>query len=158
MDIQLMLLVFGAAGSGLIGGLFFAFSNFIMRAFDRLPPGQAISAMQSINVTVLNPLFFACFFGTALISAALLAIACYRGDALGLVMGAGALLYLFGSIAVTMLFNVPLNNQLASAPMATPTMVLTWKHYQSSWILWNHVRTTASLLAALAFIRAIAMR
>jgi uncharacterized membrane protein len=33
-----------------VGGIFFAFSAFVMKALDRLPPAQGIAAMQSINV------------------------------------------------------------------------------------------------------------
>src|SRR5258705_6992637 len=46
---------FGTAlGAGLVAGVFFAFSSFVMAALARLPPAQAIAAMQSINVTVVN--------------------------------------------------------------------------------------------------------
>jgi uncharacterized membrane protein len=66
MESLLFALTFLAAlGAGLIGGLFFAFSSFVMTALHRLPSATGISAMQSINVAVLNPLFFAAFFGTA---------------------------------------------------------------------------------------------
>jgi len=51
-----------ALGAGLVAGIFFAFSAFIMSALGRLSPAGGISAMQSINVVVLNPLFFAVFF------------------------------------------------------------------------------------------------
>ena len=54
-----------ALGAGLVAGIFFAFSAFIMAALKRLPPEGGISAMQSINVAVLNPVFFFVFFGTA---------------------------------------------------------------------------------------------
>jgi uncharacterized membrane protein len=50
-----------ALGSGLIAGVFFAFSAFVMKALARLPPAQGIAAMQSINVVVLNRWFFAAF-------------------------------------------------------------------------------------------------
>jgi uncharacterized membrane protein len=66
MDRLLFVLTFlSALGAGLIAGLFFAFSSFVMTALSRLPPPAGISAMQSINVAVLNPVFFAAFFGTA---------------------------------------------------------------------------------------------
>jgi len=54
-----------AIGCGLMGGVFFAFSVFVMKALTRLPPQAGIAAMQAINVTVLNPLFFIAFLGTA---------------------------------------------------------------------------------------------
>ncbi|HEX4572527.1 MAG TPA: hypothetical protein VH184_18985, partial [Dongiaceae bacterium] len=53
-----------ALGSGLMAGLFFAFSAFVMAALGRIVPAAGIAAMQSINVTILNPLFFSVFFGT----------------------------------------------------------------------------------------------
>ena len=60
-----------ALGAALVAGIFFAFSAFVMRAPGRLPPAGGIAAMQSINVAVLNPVFFAAFFGTAVLSLAL---------------------------------------------------------------------------------------
>ena len=99
-------------GTGLVAGIFFAFSVFVMRALGRLPPTGGIAAMQSINVAVLNPVFFAAFFGTAVLSLAL-AVAALVGWSLPYLL-AGSLLYLVGTILVTIVFNVPLNNRLAS--------------------------------------------
>ena len=60
-----ILLLAAAIGSAMIAGLFYAFSTFIMQALGRLPTAAGAAAMQSINATILNPLFFALFFGTA---------------------------------------------------------------------------------------------
>lgn len=54
-----------ALGCGLIAGVFFGFSSFIMRALGRLPAPQGIAAMQSINIVVINPVFLGVFVGTA---------------------------------------------------------------------------------------------
>jgi uncharacterized membrane protein len=54
-----------AIGCGLMAGFFFAFSICVMKALGRLPPEQGITAMQTINVVVINPWFLAPFFGTA---------------------------------------------------------------------------------------------
>ena len=52
-------LIFAAAiGSGLVAGIFFAFSSFVMAALGRLPSDHGIAAMNAINVTVINPMFF----------------------------------------------------------------------------------------------------
>jgi uncharacterized membrane protein len=151
-----VLTVAAALGAGLVSGIFFAFSTFIMAALGRLPPAGGISAMQSINLVVLNPAFFAAFFGTAII-ALLLAIAALtawsRPGAIYLL--AGALHYLVGTIFVTMAFNVPLNNRLASVKPESPAGASTWTHYLSAWTSWNHVRTAASLAASAAFIMAL---
>ena len=50
-------------GAGLVGGVFFAFSAFVMKALAELPAAQGIQAMQRINVVVLNPLFLGVFVG-----------------------------------------------------------------------------------------------
>lgn len=44
-----------ALGCGLVAGVFFAFSSFVMPALKRLPPAQGISAMQSINRLAVAP-------------------------------------------------------------------------------------------------------
>ena len=148
-DVIFVLLLTGAIGSGLIGGLFFAFSNFIMRAFDRLPPVQAIAAMQAINVTVLNRVFFLAFFGTAAISAGLCALAVPQLPQPGAqLMLVGALLYPVGSVLVTVVFNVPLNDRLAAVSLSGRDLDTSWQDYRRAWTAWNHVRTIASLAAA----------
>ena len=145
-----------ALGSGLMAGLFFAFSAFIMTAFGRLTAAGGIAAMTAINVAILNPLFFAVFFGTAAVSV-VLAIAALTGwFAPGAVwLLAGCLLYLVGNIVVTMIFNVPLNNALAAADPVSAAGASVWARYLSVWTAWNHVRTVACLAATASFIMAL---
>lgn len=151
------LLIAALAGSGLIGGLFFAFSNTLMKAFDRLPAAAAVAAMQSINATILNSLFFLVFFGTAAACAALIIVSVPRlGRTAAVLACSGALLYLIGSIVVTMLFNVPLNNKLAAVPLSANDLAAQWQAYRVPWTMWNHVRTVACALAAVAFASALA--
>ena len=145
-----------ALGAGLVAGIFFAFSAFIMAALKRLPPEGGISAMQSINVAVLNPVFFFVFFGTAA-AALILAIAAFAGwsPSRSPYLLAGALLYLAGTIFVTMAFNVPLNNKLAATGAKSAEGASVWKTYLSAWTAWNHVRTIAGLVACASFILAL---
>jgi uncharacterized membrane protein len=73
-------LTFAAAiGAGLVAGIFFAFSSFVMRALARIAPPQGIAAMQSINVAVINPVFMAAFLGTGALCAALAVLSLFRG-------------------------------------------------------------------------------
>ncbi len=155
--LEVLLLVTPATGAGLVGGIFFAFSNFVMRALAQLPAPDGARAMQSINVTVLNPLFFAVFFGTGIF--ALIAALAVPGawSAPGtLLCRIAAALYLLGTLGVTMLFNVPLNERLARIELADARLSETWTHYVDAWTWWNHVRTIAALLAAALFAAAIA--
>ena len=136
-------------GSGLISGVFFGFSSFIMGALGRLPAQQGIAAMQSINIVVINPLFLGVFIGTA-VACLVLAIAAllkWYHPASALLL-TGALLYFGGTFLVTMLFNVPLNNGLAAVSPDSAAGATLWTRYLSIWTAWNHVRTIAALLAA----------
>lgn len=138
-----------ALGSGIIAGVFFAFSTFIMRALARMPAPQGMAAMQQINITVLNPLFLLVFMGCALASLVLIVMAAMRWSqqgALLVILGAG--LYLIGTLLVTIFGNVPLNDALAKANPASPEGLSLWERYQATWTLWNHVRTVAALGAA----------
>lgn len=112
--------------------------------------------MQSINVAVLNPVFFSAFFGTGIICLALAVIALvdWSGPA-ALYLLAGALLYLVGCLLVTIVFNVPLNEQLKAVSPDSSQGAGTWSEYLSTWTAWNTVRTIASLAASASFILAI---
>ena len=142
------LTIFSALGCGLIAGVFFAFSSFVMNALGRLPSVQGIAAMQSINVVVINPLFMAAFLGTAA-ACFILAVSSllkWREPGAAYVL-AGSLLYLAGVILVTMVFNVPRNDALAAVAPASAEGASLWTNYLSGWTAWNHVRTAASLVA-----------
>ena len=156
---QLLFVVtlFAVLGCGLIAGVFFAFSAFVMKALARLPPGEGIAAMQSINIVVLNPWFLGVFLGTAAICVMALIASLLRWHQPGAVyLLVGAALYLLGSLLVTIMFNVPKNNALASVSPADPDAASLWANYVTNWTAWNHVRTAASLAAAASF--SIALR
>ncbi|KJK08288.1 MULTISPECIES: DUF1772 domain-containing protein [Pseudomonas] len=159
VDTLLLLLILATAlGCGLMGGLFFAFSNFVMKALERIPEQSAVTAMQSINQVVLNRLFLALFFGTALTSIALLVWAYQRWPLPGsLCMAIGSALYLAGNVVVTMLFNVPKNQSLARLDPASAEAAVAWHRYVPTWNRWNHVRTVTALAAAAWLMLALAL-
>ncbi len=153
------LLWFSAIGCGLLAGVYFAFSTFIMTALGRIEQAHGISAMNAINTTILQSLFMPFFLATTLTSAALAVMAVLRwGEPGATAMLAGGTIYVAGMCIVTMVFNVPLNDALAAVdPSATEAAPL-WARYLSDWTLWNHVRTIASTVACALFIAAIAVR
>jgi uncharacterized membrane protein len=55
----------------------------------------------------------------------------------------------------TILFNVPLNNQLAAVSAQSSEALPVWSGYLSRWTRWNHVRTVASAIASGLFIAAL---
>lgn len=146
-------------GCGLIAGVFFAFSAFVMSALARIQPAQGISAMQSINIVVINPLFMAVFLGTAASCFGLAIFSLMRWQQPGAAFViAGSLLYLVGTFLVTMVFNVPLNNALARVDPGQVESAAQWAGYVSRWTVWNHVRTAAALGAAASFALALCHR
>ncbi|MFK7889605.1 MAG: DUF1772 domain-containing protein [Granulosicoccus sp.] len=148
-----ILALVAAIGSALVGGIFYAFSSFVMKALTRIPAAEGIAAMQSINVVVLNRSFLGLFMGTAAVSVtiALIAISAWDTPAAPYWF-TGAVAYLLGTFAVTAFGNVPLNNQLAAASVVDPATVELWSHYLDRWTRLNTVRTLAATSAALMFV------
>jgi uncharacterized membrane protein len=109
-----VLKLFAVLGCGLIAGVFFAFSTFVMIALARLQPSQGIAAMQSINITAINPLFMLALFGTgaACLFLAISSLLKWHQPGVPYLL-LGSLLYLVGTLGVTIVFNVPLNDALA---------------------------------------------
>ena len=138
-----------AIGCGVVAGVFFAFSTSVMKALGKLPAEHGITAMQAINVIIVNPLFLGVFLGTAIACAiSLLACLMWYESPGRLWTLSGGTLYLVGSFLVTMWFNVPRNNTLARLTATAPESAVVWKEYLGAWTAWNHVRTVASLAAA----------
>ena len=139
-------------GSALVGGVFFAFSSFIMKALARVPSREGIAAMQSINVVVLNRSFLGLFLGTAAVCLLLaaLALAAWGAPSTPFLL-AGAVAYLIGTFVVTGVGNVPLNKRLAALSESDQGAESLWQHYLDRWTLLNTVRTGAAALAALLF-------
>jgi uncharacterized membrane protein len=143
-----------AVGAGTAGGVFFAFSTFVMRALDRLPPSQSVAAMQAINKYAPNPLFMATLFGTAAASAALIVHGVRNGDSDAKYLVAGGVAYLAG-IVLTVAYHIPHNNALDMVDANGPGAAGAWSRYCGPWTAWNHVRTLTSLGAAAAYCMAL---
>jgi uncharacterized membrane protein len=141
---------------GLVSGVFYAFSSFVMQGLREIPGPQGIAAMQSINVTALRPPFMLGFMSAAALSVVAVVIAIVRWGKPGSVwLIVGAVLYLVGSFAVTMVFNVPLNNALVAADPATPEAAELWTRYLQVWTNWNTLRMIASAAASAVFVKAL---
>jgi Domain of unknown function (DUF1772) len=95
-----------------------------------------MEAMQEMNDSVRNAVFFPAFFLTPVVLAA-------------------AITYLVGALIVTMAIKVPTNDDLANEaiPASTAQAQRVWDDYSGPWQAWNTVRTMFSgvslVLAAL---------
>ncbi len=151
-----VLILISTLSSALVAGMFYAFSSFVMAALGRIPGNEGINAMNSINVTVITPSFIVFFMGSALLGIvlggwALLSISQFDSQLILL----ACLLYVVGCFGVTMVFNVPLNNQLAATSPTDGNVF--WQSYLQTWTLWNTVRTAAAALVSVVFV-AVALR
>ncbi len=59
----------------MMGGIFFAFSSFVIPALGRIAPAQGIRAMQRINIDVCHWSFVVAFFGTPIACVAVAGLA-----------------------------------------------------------------------------------
>ena len=143
----LLLKLLAVLGCGLVAGVFFAFSTFVMPALARLEQTQGIVAMQSINIKAINPLFMVALFGTALICLAIAVCSLLNWQQANILLLIGSLLYLLGTVGVTIACNVPLNNALAIAKVEDLASTKLWAEYLSNWTFWNHIRTIAASIA-----------
>jgi uncharacterized membrane protein len=141
-----------------VGGVFFAFSTFVMRALVALPPPAGIRAMRSINVFAVTPVFMTALFGTGLacLAAAVYAATAGMGAASMPVIAAAAT-YFIGTILVTIVRNVPLNDGLATVDPDAADAVRVWARYCREWLAWNHIRTVAGIVSSGLFAYALTM-
>ena len=101
--------------TGALFGFFYAWVCSTMWGLDAADPRIAIAAMQAMNASVRNAVFFPVFFLTApaLGLAAVLAARAGRRAAAALLLGAAAIVAL-GCFALTVTVNVPMNEALAT--------------------------------------------
>jgi uncharacterized membrane protein len=138
--------LFAIIGTGLMAGVFFAFSSFLMKALGRLPANEGIAGMQSINAAVVPSLFLAVFLSTSVLCLVVVVFSAMRwGEPSASLCGAGALIFLLGNFLVTMIFNVPMNDRLASISPRDSASAVVWQNYLIHWTAWNHVRTISGL-------------
>ena len=135
--------------SGAIFGFFYAWVCSTMWGLDAADPRVAISAMQAMNASVRNAVFFPAFFLTPLVlfgSALLVWKSKFPKAALGLLSASA--IYVVGALGVTVGFNVPMNEALAMVEVPTDraAAALIWESYSPAWQVWNIIRTVACLL------------
>jgi uncharacterized membrane protein len=88
----------------------------------KLADREYLQAMQSINREILNPIFFACFFG-ALITLPIATFQQYHHNQTAFLLLAASFFYIIGVFGITSIFNVPLNNKLDLLDLSNATQI-----------------------------------
>jgi len=156
---QAATLVAATLMTGLMAGLFYAYSCSVMPGLGRTDDRSFVGAMRAINVAILNG-WFALIFGGALLLTATTA-ALHLADA-----GRGALPWILAALVlylvtlgITMRVNVPLNDQLQAAPSETADgLRLARASFEDVWNRWNLVRTVTNTAAFTALTVALYVR
>ena len=134
--------------AGVMAGIYFSFSVFVMKALANLPAPEGAKAMNEINEVIVKTLFLPLFFGsTLLITGAGFWHLFYWQDGRSLMVVMAAIMYLFGMFGVTVLGNVPLNNRLKKSEESEQVLVQFWAKYFLQWTRLNHVRTISCIAA-----------
>jgi uncharacterized membrane protein len=153
--LQILTLI-AALGCGVVAGVFFAFSAFVMRALDGLPVERAVDAMQKINAAAPTPAFMLVLFGTALACGVLVPWSLFVwGGPSAVYLLAGGGLYLVCAIGFTVFYHVPRNRALDRIEPRGAEAESRWSGYVAGWTAWNHLRFAGALAASAALVIAL---
>ena len=145
-----LLLQFAILAYALVGGVFLAFSDFIMRSLALTGGVGGVEAMQVINREVFRWVFMALFLGMAGVSRVVAGSgAANLSHPSGMLILLAGIVYLVGCFGVTVFFNVPMNEALARMDLSQEATSAYWTGtYLPRWTFWNSVRTVACGLSA----------
>jgi uncharacterized membrane protein len=148
------LTVSAAVGAGIVAGVLFAFSTFVMHALDEQPASSSIATMQAINRGAPNPMFMVALLGTVVLAVVLGVVGAVGNQPGGGWLVGGAALYLLG-FAVTAIYHIPHNDGLVPADPSSLDADAVWSSFSGAWTVWNHLRTALSIGAVIAFCLAL---
>ncbi|MEC3914857.1 anthrone oxygenase family protein [Nocardia sp. CDC160] len=128
--------------TALLAGTYYAYATSVMLAFHRLDDKTFVEVFNKINVVIVNPIFMLSFLGSVVFSI-IAALFFFRADYRPILLWVIAAVVLnILSLAISGIFNIPLNNHLATADTATaPIDYAGLRHdFETPWVAWNVVR------------------
>jgi len=143
--------------TGLSAGLFYAWSVSVIPGTRKVMDLTYLETMQSINRAILNPAFFVIFIGSMILMAVSSVQQFRSGPAFYLILGA-TLTYLIGTVGVTGLGNVPLNDSLDAirlSELSEDQLAQFRRQYELKWNRFHMYRTIFALLAFLLSLIAV---
>lgn len=147
--LRTVLLIAATIVMGLMGGIFFLYSNTIMPGLGKTDDRTFVGAFQAIDTRIINPIFMLTFFGGLVLSGA--AVLVHLGDQFRSLMPwlvTGLVLYVAVFIQ-TIAINVPLNDYIKGAgdPDQIDVTEVRREFNEKRWIRSNHIRTLLTLIA-----------
>lgn len=150
MNLNSILLASAIVCTALIAGLYYAYSCSVNPGLSRFNDLEYLQAMQNINRAIVNPLFFLSFLGALV----LLPVSAYLNYQVSSArfywLVAAAVTYAVASFGITIFGNVPLNDMLDKADLASASVETVQKlrsDFEDPWNNFHSIRTIATVLA-----------
>ena len=144
--------------TGLSAGLFYAWSVSVIPGTQKVAHQTYLETMQSINRAILNPYFFAVFFGSIILLGMATVYEFHGNKTVFWLLLVASISYLAGTIGVTGLGNVPLNNQLDVVDLTQMELSKLQdfrQFYEKNWNRLHQIRTGFAVLAFLLALMAV---
>lgn len=159
MTVDSIVLVIGGTLTGILGGVFYAFSVAIVPALRSMKSTEHITAMQLINEKIKNPAFLLSFLGPTLLLP--LAAFMHRDRPQFMWLVTAAVVHICGASGVTIAGNLRLNAALARVDVHALSDAQAEKQraaFQGNGSLWmrlHTIRTAAAVLATVLVLVAV---
>lgn len=152
-------ILFGAVVlTGLSAGLFYAWSVSVIPGTQKVADPAYLETMQSINRAILNPSFFLIFFGSIFFLSIASIYEFHENKVAFWLLLSASIFYLIGTVGVTGLGNVPLNNQLDALELTkinASKIAEFRKFYELNWNRMHLIRTIFAVISFLLSVLAV---
>lgn len=144
-----ILLICAATTTALIAGLLYGYFCSVNPGLHRLSDVEYLTAMQSINRAIQNPIFFISFLGTPVLLS--LSTWMHYNQPIPVrfwLLLTATVVYAIGVIGVTALGNIPLNEALNSFSISSASVkeiAAQRTHFETPWNTWHTIRTIAAI-------------
>lgn len=137
---------------GLSAGLCFTWSNAITPGIGRLDDLGYLQSFQQMNRTIINPLFFAVFFGPFFLN--LVSIYLFKGHSSQLLwwLIAAGIIYFLGVLIVTIFGNVPLNEILDKTDLGMASLDELKQLREKFEFRWNRLHSIRTFTSIISFL------
>jgi len=159
MKINMITLLLATMATGLMGGIFFTWSNAVKPGIGKLTDIGYLESLQAMNKAILNPMFYLVFFAAVV----LIPVATYfnynsqSSLVVKLLFGA-SIVYFIGVFLVTFRGNIPLNTILEHTDLNTITDAAAKelrKGIEAKWNFYNRIRTLTSAASFIVLLIAL---
>jgi uncharacterized membrane protein len=150
MIVENVLLVIAGTLTALLAGLFFGYAVSVNGGLHRLKDSEYVAAMKSINVVILNPVFFLSFLGPVILLPWVTVLQIGSNPARFTLLLSASLVYVLGSFGLTIFGNVPLNRNLEKFDLSKATVEEIAEarvRFERPWNRLHLFRTIASIAA-----------